>query len=89
MKQPLPGRSTSAVLARSARVKYIGSSTMNNMKIVEVQSTTKAQRIAAHSHVKGLGLDDAGHALPVAAGLVGQERAREVRSSENFAQLSR
>ena len=47
------------------------------MKIEEVRSTTKVQRIAAHSHVKGLGLDDKGVAVPVSAGLVGQEAARE------------
>ena len=47
------------------------------MKIEEVQSTTKASRVAVHTHVKGLGLDESGRALPVAAGLVGQERARE------------
>eukprot|EP01041_Mallomonas_annulata_P002948 gene2949-5793_t len=47
------------------------------MKIEEVQSTTKAARIAVHTHIKGLGLDDAGRALPIASGLVGQERARE------------
>uniref|UniRef100_A0A452RRH9 RuvB-like helicase n=1 Tax=Ursus americanus TaxID=9643 RepID=A0A452RRH9_URSAM len=28
------------------------------MKIEEVKSTTKTQRIASHSHVKGLGLDE-------------------------------
>jgi len=49
------------------------------MKIEEVKSTTKTQRIAAHSHVKGLGLDEEGKALPTAAGLVGQEDAREVK----------
>lgn len=49
------------------------------MKIEEVKSTSKTQRIAAHSHVKGLGLDDSGAAKPAAAGLVGQENAREVR----------
>ena len=48
------------------------------MKIEEVKSTTKTQRIASHSHVKGLGLDDTGNAIPAAAGLVGQESAREV-----------
>jgi RuvB-like protein 1 (pontin 52) len=48
------------------------------MKIEEVRSTAKAQRISAHSHVKGLGLDDGGAAIPQAAGLVGQEDAREV-----------
>jgi len=47
------------------------------MKIEEVKSTTKTQRIASHSHVKGLGLDENGFALPAAAGLVGQELARE------------
>lgn len=48
------------------------------MKIEEVKSTSKTQRIAAHSHVKGLGLDESGTAKPAAAGLVGQENAREV-----------
>ena len=48
------------------------------MKIEEVKSTTKTQRIAVHSHVKGLGLDENGFAHQTAAGLVGQENAREV-----------
>ncbi len=47
------------------------------MKIEEVKSTTKTQRVAAHSHVKGLGLNDDGTASEVGAGLVGQEKARE------------
>nr|KAF6330929.1 RuvB like AAA ATPase 1 [Myotis myotis] len=47
------------------------------MKIEEVKSTTKTQRIASHSHVKGLGLDESGLAKQAAAGLVGQENARE------------
>lgn len=47
------------------------------MKIEEVKSTTKTQRIASHSHVKGLGLDEAGNAKQAACGLVGQEAARE------------
>lgn len=48
------------------------------MKIEEVKSTVKTQRIAAHSHVKGLGLDENGVPLQMAAGLVGQKPAREV-----------
>jgi hypothetical protein len=48
------------------------------MKIEEVKSTSKTERIASHSHVKGLGLNDAGEADPVAAGFIGQEKAREV-----------
>jgi len=47
------------------------------MKIEEVKSTTKTQRVATHSHVKGLGLNEDGSAAEVAAGLVGQEKARE------------
>ncbi|CAH0489402.1 unnamed protein product [Peronospora farinosa] len=47
------------------------------MKIEEVQSTAKAQRIASHTHVKGLGLKEDGTALPIGSGLVGQEKARE------------
>jgi RuvB-like protein 1 (pontin 52) len=51
------------------------------MKIEEVKSTTKSQRISAHSHVKGLGLDVEQRAIRNAGGLVGQEQAREVCSS--------
>ncbi|XP_056646311.1 ruvB-like helicase 1 [Diorhabda carinulata] len=47
------------------------------MKVEEVKSTVKTQRISAHSHIKGLGLDEAGIAIQAAAGLVGQEQARE------------
>ncbi|CAG5128160.1 unnamed protein product [Candidula unifasciata] len=47
------------------------------MKIEEVKSTSKAQRIASHSHIKGLGLDENGYAIQSSAGLVGQELARE------------
>lgn len=48
------------------------------MKIEEVKSTTKSQRISAHSHVKGLGLDEDKRAIRNSGGLVGQEQAREV-----------
>lgn len=47
------------------------------MKVEEVKSTVKTQRISAHSHIKGLGLDENGIPIQVAAGLVGQEQARE------------
>eukprot|EP00045_Choanoeca_perplexa_P003465 m.31330 g.31330 ORF g.31330 m.31330 type:complete len:456 (-) comp12060_c0_seq1:66-1433(-) len=50
------------------------------MKIEEVKSTTKTQRIAVHSHVKGLGIAEDGTAMPVGAGLVGQDKAREAAS---------
>lgn len=47
------------------------------MRIEEVASTTKTQRVATHTHIKGLGLADDGTAAPSAAGFVGQEMARE------------
>jgi len=50
---------------------------ISKMKIEEVKSTTKAQRVAVHTHVKGLGLDDEGNAVQCASGLCGQEKARE------------
>lgn len=48
------------------------------VQIEEIRSTTKTQRIAVHTHVKGLGLNEKGEAIGTAAGLVGQEKAREV-----------
>ena len=53
------------------------------------QSNTsrKAQRIAAHSHIKGLGLDENGMPISVESGLVGQESAREVCPSPHFHRL--
>ena len=47
------------------------------MKIEEVESTTRNQRVATHTHIKGLGLREDGTAEPIAAGLVGQGPARE------------
>ena len=47
------------------------------MRIEEVASTAKAQRVATHTHIKGLGIRDDGVAVPMAAGFVGQEQARE------------
>ena len=47
------------------------------MKIDEVKSTVKTQRISAHSHVKGLGLNENGEAINAASGMVGQAQARE------------
>lgn len=51
------------------------------MKIEEVKSTVRTQRIAAHSHIKGLGLDENGVPLHIGAGLVGQKNAREVSAT--------
>ncbi|KAH8549060.1 RuvB-like 1 [Umbelopsis sp. PMI_123] len=50
---------------------------MASMRIDQVKNTTREQRVAAHTHIKGLGLRDDGSAEPIAAGFVGQENARE------------
>ncbi|KAG7017685.1 RuvB-like protein 1 [Cucurbita argyrosperma subsp. argyrosperma] len=50
---------------------------MDKMKIEEVQSTSKKQRVATHTHIKGLGLEASGKAMPLASGFVGQSEARE------------
>ena len=47
------------------------------VEIEEIGGELRMERIGAHSHIKGLGLDESGKAKPVADGLVGQTRARE------------
>jgi RuvB-like protein 1 (pontin 52) len=52
---------------------------VSSMKIEEVKSASKAKRIATHTHVKGLGLNENGEAIKdtIVHGLVGQIAARE------------
>ncbi|CAL9231149.1 unnamed protein product [Arabidopsis halleri] len=50
---------------------------MEKVKIEEIQSTAKKQRIATHTHIKGLGLEPTGVPIKLAAGFVGQLEARE------------
>lgn len=45
----------------------------------EVRDLTRIERIGAHSHIRGLGLDDALEARAVSQGMVGQAKARKVR----------
>lgn len=47
------------------------------MKIEEMQTSELLQRIATHTHIKGLGLQENGTPIRVDSGLVGQEAARE------------
>jgi hypothetical protein len=46
------------------------------VKINEVKDLTRIERIGAHSHIRGLGLDDALEARAVSQGMVGQGKAR-------------
>ncbi|EFJ52472.1 hypothetical protein VOLCADRAFT_79082 [Volvox carteri f. nagariensis] len=43
----------------------------------EVRDLTRIERIGAHSHIRGLGLDDALEARAVSQGMVGQAKARK------------
>lgn len=43
----------------------------------EVRDLTRVERIGAHSHIRGLGLDDAMEARKVSQGMVGQVQARK------------
>lgn len=45
-------------------------------KIQEVREVTRIERVGAHSHIRGLGLDDALSARNVSQGMVGQISAR-------------
>ena len=44
----------------------------------EIKDLTRIERIGAHSHIRGLGLDDALEARKVSQGMVGQKEARKV-----------
>ena len=53
---------------------------MTDLRVnAEVKDLTRIERIGAHSHIRGLGLDDALEARAVSQGLVGQTSARTVR----------
>ena len=45
-------------------------------KIPEVKDLTRIERIGAHSHIRGLGLDDSLEARNISQGMVGQKDAR-------------
>ncbi|XP_019860094.1 PREDICTED: ruvB-like 2 [Amphimedon queenslandica] len=45
-------------------------------QVQEIRDITKIERIGAHSHIRGLGLDDALEPRPISQGMVGQQAAR-------------
>lgn len=53
---------------------------MVDLKKMKVSNKAKSFRIAAHSHIKNLGLDDEGLPKKTGGGLVGQLQAREAMS---------
>jgi hypothetical protein len=46
---------------------------------------TRVERVGAHSHIRGLGLDEHLQPKAVAEGMVGQEEARKVREDKGGA----
>eukprot|EP00892_Ulva_mutabilis_P006681 jgi/Ulvmu1/4385/UM002_0110.1 len=51
--------------------------TENVQVATEIKDLTRIERIGAHSHVRGLGLDDTLEARDVSQGMVGQQKARK------------
>lgn len=49
---------------------------INTPKVQEVKEVTRIERIGAHSHIRGLGLDDSLEARHISQGMVGQCEAR-------------
>ncbi|TNN64718.1 RuvB-like 2 [Liparis tanakae] len=49
---------------------------MASTKVPEVRDITRIERIGAHSHIRGLGLDDALEPRQVSQGMVGQLASR-------------
>ena len=47
-----------------------------NTKVNEVKDLTRIERIGAHSHIRGLGLDDSLDPRKISQGMVGQSDAR-------------
>ncbi|KAI9552063.1 hypothetical protein GHT06_022400 [Daphnia sinensis] len=52
------------------------SSTIPSVKVAEVREFSRIERIGTHSHIRGLGLDDALEPREVSQGMVGQLTAR-------------
>jgi TIP49 P-loop domain len=71
----------------SARPPLAASGSGGAMRIEEVASTTKAQRVATHTHIKGLGLGEDGTAAVLASGFVGQEQVLSMRHECHAAHL--
>ena len=49
---------------------------MEGLAGISVSNLTRVERTGAHSHIRGLGLDDGLDARVVSQGMVGQEKAR-------------
>ncbi len=50
----------------------------------EIRDLTRIERIGAHSHIRGLGLDDALEPREVSQGMVGQATAKEATVAQQY-----
>lgn len=55
-------------------------SQMESGTLTAAATSSNSKKVATHSHIKGLGLNETGHAEMIASGFVGQIKAREVRN---------
>ena len=53
-------------------------------KVQEVKDLTRIERIGAHSHIRGLGLDDSLDARKISQGMVGQVSVKNARKLGNL-----
>lgn len=52
-----------------------------NTLTVNPNTSISMKKVATHSHIKGLGLNDSGRAELISSGFVGQSKAREVKEN--------
>lgn len=56
-------------------------------KVQEVKDLTRIERIGAHSHIRGLGLDDSLDPRKISQGMVGQVSGLDIRMGIGNAQI--
>lgn len=56
-------------------------------KVQEVKDLTRIERIGAHSHIRGLGLDDSLDPRKISQGMVGQVSSLLLLPAKIFAQI--
>ena len=52
---------------------------MNLPKVSEVKDVTRIERVGAHSHIRGLGLDESLEPKQISEGLVGQVQIEQIK----------
>lgn len=57
------------------------------VQISEVKGNSRENRTAAHTHIKGLGLESNGYAERSSGGFVGQAQAREVSLEPSWGEV--